>query len=269
MSILRIAIATLAVVGVAHSADIRTWTGANGKELQAEFIRESGGLVSLRTSDGQVLQTKRSSLSQNDQKYLDFINAATPVSMPQAVALPPPSRPAGPPADNSFLVTKTDHFGIRLGESVETLEWNCQQVGLSINKNGKFEDKDHPGNVYLLSGAVNGNEAIKTTKVLIYNGRVYQVEFLFEDSSPRNYDVLTTSLEKKYGKIKASDFQIFEKKSTFTTTEDGQKLQIILKHTPGFMDGDTLSLYFVHDKLTNQLLEELKTRKASKVASDL
>ena len=265
---LRMATVVFAIACVAHAGEIRTWTGTNGKTLQAELVRESGGQVTLRTRDGRIIQTKRSSLSRSDGGYLDSLKVSAPT--PRVAAPTPLPKPKGPPADSSPLLTKTDRFGVRLGESTETLEWNCRQAGEAIDKDAwVFEDKDHPGRIWSFAGALNGNDAVKTTEVSVYNGRVYQVKVLFKDSSLQNYKVLTGSLEKKYGKNKAGLRDAMESKSGFSTSDGEHKVQIVLNHDLGFMEDDTLSLRYVHDALSDQVMEEIERRKASKVADDL
>jgi hypothetical protein len=268
MTLFRMAVLTLTLVYAANAAEMRTWTGTNGTILDAEFVRELGGEVVLRTAQGRVITTRRTSLSQADCSYLDAIRPQKP--SPQIAAAAPLPKPKGPPKDNSLIPMRTDHFGVRLGESTETFEWNCSQGGKAINKDSLvFGDKDHPGRIWSIQGSLNDNEAIKTTNLSIYNGRVYQVEVLFKDSSLQNYNVLAGSLREKYGKNKAGMFDAIESKSEFSTTDGNQKIQIILNHDDGFMGEDRLSLRYIYDSLSNQILKEIKDRKVGKVADDL
>jgi len=52
------------------SEDFRTWTGSNGKELEARFLNRSGNSVTLLTTSGKQLTTTLQNLSPADQAYL-------------------------------------------------------------------------------------------------------------------------------------------------------------------------------------------------------
>ena len=120
-------------------------------------------------------------------------------------------------------------FGINLGESLKSLGEKCRKAVVSADGNKwNFGDKDFPGRIISLNGALNGNKAVKETQVSIYSNRVFAIELVFADTSEQNYNVLKSSLEKKYGKDKGGLFDAVEDKSRFTTTVDDQSVRIVL-----------------------------------------
>ena len=52
------------------NAELRTWTAVNGKEVEAEFVSNSDGLVSLKMKTGKVFKVPLNSLSKEDQNFL-------------------------------------------------------------------------------------------------------------------------------------------------------------------------------------------------------
>lgn len=183
---------------------------------------------------------------------------------------PLPQQKTPPPIDNSPFLTKTDRFGVYLGESIESLEWKSRQKGRWLNKTKwTFKDKDHPGEICSVIGAINGNDAIQETAIYIYKGRVYQVQVYFKESSLNNYKILSNSLKEKYGKDESSFSDTLETISRFSTIDEGHKIQIILDRDLGFGENDKLSLQYVHDTIQDQVMKEYNNRKASKVEKDL
>lgn len=57
--------------GVAHAADIRTWTDIKGRQLKAAFMKRDGASVYLALPDGKSMAAKFDSLSKVDQDYID------------------------------------------------------------------------------------------------------------------------------------------------------------------------------------------------------
>lgn len=55
----------------AARAELRTWTGTTGSQLQAELVKEADGKVVLRDETGRELKVPRSYLSKADIAYLD------------------------------------------------------------------------------------------------------------------------------------------------------------------------------------------------------
>ena len=54
------------------NAELRTWTAVNGKEIEAEFISNIDGYVSLKLKSGKVFEVPLDKLSKDDQKFLNF-----------------------------------------------------------------------------------------------------------------------------------------------------------------------------------------------------
>lgn len=55
---------TLLLAAVAVTAD--TWTSTKGSTIEAEFVKEKGGVVHLKTADGSIKKIKKSDLSKAD-----------------------------------------------------------------------------------------------------------------------------------------------------------------------------------------------------------
>jgi len=199
-------------------------------------------------------------------------------------SIPVAEPPATPPADPQLhlkdqpahavndepLILSSERFGVRLGESIDTVESKCSSANIELQKGlWSYEDEDHPGVIWSFQGALNGNDAVKMTRLSTFRDRIYEVKILFKDSSLPNYHVLIASLEKKYGKNEAGFFDSIETKGTFVTTDRGQKVEVVLNHDMGIMEDDTLALSYTHCRLQDQVIEEVRRRKASKVVDDL
>ena len=52
------------------NAELRTWTAVNGKEVEAEFVSNSDGQVTLKLKSGKVFEVPLDKLSELDQKFL-------------------------------------------------------------------------------------------------------------------------------------------------------------------------------------------------------
>jgi thiol-disulfide isomerase/thioredoxin len=78
----------LCLIGAtAALAEVRTWTNASGKTLQAEFVRTDGDNIILRAA-GREYPVPRAQLSAADLEYV----AKAPA--PAATTTPPPTKPA-------------------------------------------------------------------------------------------------------------------------------------------------------------------------------
>ena len=98
--------------------EVRTWTSASGKTIEAAFVESRFGEVILQTPDGEKMRIRLNQLSSKDQIY------AGSASRPSATAEPEVEA-------NPELVKL---FGSRLvnakGKSVSTAELNGKKVGL-------------------------------------------------------------------------------------------------------------------------------------------
>ena len=74
--------------------DQRTWTGRNGKALEAKFESREGNLLVLTGQDGKTLKIDPTNLSDNDMKWLEAAEkeAAAPPPVPEPTA----AKPAAP-----------------------------------------------------------------------------------------------------------------------------------------------------------------------------
>lgn len=68
-------------------AEVRDWTSDVGTNTTAEFISFQNGAVTLRTTDGRMLDVPLERLSQEDQDYVQNISADTFLSDPTPEAV--------------------------------------------------------------------------------------------------------------------------------------------------------------------------------------
>ena len=61
-----IPVVALLLMAITTAAD--TWTSATGTRIEAEFVKEKGGVVYLKTADGSVKKIKKTALSKEDQE---------------------------------------------------------------------------------------------------------------------------------------------------------------------------------------------------------
>ena len=57
-------------LGVICNAELRTWTAVNGKKVEAEFVSNSDGQVSLKMKSGKVFEVSLNKLSKADQEFI-------------------------------------------------------------------------------------------------------------------------------------------------------------------------------------------------------
>jgi len=100
------ALAWLAVRAGPVAAEPRVWTDAQGKTVEAEFVRLDGATVYLRGADGKVFWAVLGMLSEADQQY---VRAQVPA--PAA-----PADPAAPRAPAKLQVEGTFEWNGRRGE---------------------------------------------------------------------------------------------------------------------------------------------------------
>ncbi|HUE72471.1 MAG TPA: DUF1559 domain-containing protein [Pirellulaceae bacterium] len=55
---------------------LRTWTDADGNQIDAQLVENFAGMAALKRADGQLLTAIVAQLSKEDQKYLDELTAA-------------------------------------------------------------------------------------------------------------------------------------------------------------------------------------------------
>ena len=65
-----LAISLPLLLGSVCHAELRTWIAVNGKEVEAEFVSNSDGLVSLKMKTGKIFKVPLNKLSEADQEFL-------------------------------------------------------------------------------------------------------------------------------------------------------------------------------------------------------
>ncbi|MEO1859746.1 MAG: SHD1 domain-containing protein, partial [Verrucomicrobiales bacterium] len=81
------------LLGSVCHAELRTWTAVNGKKVEAEFVSNSDGQVSLKMKSGKVFKVPLDKLSKADQ---DFLKAKSSPAKP-VPAEPPSEKPSDTP----------------------------------------------------------------------------------------------------------------------------------------------------------------------------
>ena len=56
------------------NAELRTWTAVNGKEVEAEFVSNNDGQVSLKMKTGKIFKVPLDKLSKEDQDFIASIS---------------------------------------------------------------------------------------------------------------------------------------------------------------------------------------------------
>ncbi len=86
----------LANVAVLQAANPRTWTDATGKiKLQAKFVSNENGMVTLEKTDGTEVEIELKKLSTTDQKFIADLEKNAPDPFKPKVDDPFKSKPAG------------------------------------------------------------------------------------------------------------------------------------------------------------------------------
>jgi len=171
-------------------------------------------------------------------------------------------------ADNYLI--DDPHFGMRLGEDTATLEAKCKAEKIRIKKNQYYyTDRDFPAEIWSFDGSLSKNEAIKETKVEIYKGHIFEVEFIFKDATLENFRIIKGGLQLKYEETSQPKLITIGQKATFSHTVNDKEEIIVLSRDEGYMQADTLSLRYVHDELKEKVLHELRVIKAKKISNEL
>jgi antitoxin component YwqK of YwqJK toxin-antitoxin module len=74
----------LIVLGMSYStaqdakSELRTWTAVNGKEVEAEFVSNSDGQVSLKMKTGKIFKVLLNKLSKADQDFITAMSSSIP-----------------------------------------------------------------------------------------------------------------------------------------------------------------------------------------------
>ena len=55
------------------SAELRTWTAINGKEVAAEFVSNEKGIVKLKLKSGKVFEVPAKKLSKKDNEFISSL----------------------------------------------------------------------------------------------------------------------------------------------------------------------------------------------------
>ena len=130
------------------NAELRTWTAVNGKEVEAEFISNSDGQVTLKLKSGKVFKVPLDKLSKNDQNFIE-ISSSTSSELPDN--------------KNTKILKLTDkqiskHLGFWIGKWVghdkstnqicDQVECKWKEKGKSLTFNGIFFENGEKMDTY-------------------------------------------------------------------------------------------------------------------------
>lgn len=117
MNIHRIALLSiLLVLPCAAAQEVRTWTSASGKTLEASFVELNADLVVLQLPGGERMKIRLNQLSAADQVH------ARSLARPAGTAAAPAPGAAAPGADKAIPPALEELFGRRLvGEQVKRM----------------------------------------------------------------------------------------------------------------------------------------------------
>jgi hypothetical protein len=151
-------------------AETRTWTGRNGKQLNAELVLDEGEYVRLRDADGKEHRIKTTNLSAVDIDFLNSIrgrgNASTPVDglkQKSTVSLPPFSFGLGR-SDSEILSGLGEYFP-RL-EPGTTIRGSSRRSGHTADKKASLEIAGDPTDIGSVSVVfeIRNNSQSDTTR---------------------------------------------------------------------------------------------------------
>lgn len=115
----------IASIPLAGAQDVRTWTSASGKTIEASFVEQKSGQVILQLPGGEKTKINLNQLSSADQIYVGG------QGRPAAAGFPPGPASA---ADKPVPAALKDLFGAKLvnakGKSVSTAELDGKKIGV-------------------------------------------------------------------------------------------------------------------------------------------
>jgi hypothetical protein len=194
------------------------------------------------------------------EMWVDKLREATNLTEEIKLSMPKNASVLGTDANE----LKTSIFGIRLGQTIETLKKDLNIAPSSFY----FEDKDHPSKIWDIQSV---NEFIKTMRIMSFHNQVYRIELEFQDGSNANFQALKEQLIQKYP---AEDTEgltdVLFGQYDFETKIDGVKVQVFLNRDKGILgEDDKISLRYIHLPLRRKVQEEIKRRKAAKIGDKL
>ena len=148
------------------SAEPRTWTAVNGKKLDAEYVTQKDGIVTLRLESGKTFMVPRNKLSKEDNLFIDSLfSIKAPISHKQNQWVPPKNS-----VSLNSLKRKTyrslDTLSLESANNpdgeIETIEWNLDfQNTILLNSNSN----PYTGNFHFIYSL--NNKKVKKNKFAI------------------------------------------------------------------------------------------------------
>lgn len=135
------AIAVLLLALLSPAAEARTWTSADGRTMEGEYLAATTTMVSIRRSDGVTLAVPMENLSAADRAYVTERLAVKPTLPPVAGS----TNPKGDAAEYTKAVAKiNDEHADRPGTADETFLTQKIPIGAATALRRLLAAKDSP-----------------------------------------------------------------------------------------------------------------------------
>ena len=122
----------VALLPAAHAREVRTWTSASGKTIEAAFVERNNAEVVLRRSDGEKMVIRLDLLSHADRVYVGELEKAD-----VAGGLPGSRRVAAPaPVPPELEALFGRHLVNAKGKKMSTAELAGKRIGIYFSSSG-------------------------------------------------------------------------------------------------------------------------------------
>ncbi|MCP4787359.1 MAG: hypothetical protein GY903_01430 [Fuerstiella sp.] len=133
----RLGLATLAVLllnGTAAAQEVRKWTDdTGGFSVDAKFVSEKDGTVTVKTADGEQLEIPVAKLSKADQDYVKGL-AANPFRKKSTNPFQPSMKTPAAPKSVSFDWSRVEALGMPLADTEWTFQPDASQFTTTPKK---------------------------------------------------------------------------------------------------------------------------------------
>ena len=259
--------------------------------LNAEIIKQGYGRVCLEypfTKKNEFINyeeeaklMKRGLWRGKPTPTLTFTAAPTSTPTPTATFKYSPTvtftpSPTGTPTPTLTEQQKTEKhyyidrpfFGVNLGETRESLEKKCKDSGVKFIEDTTTDNDGYPVYSFLINGAVNKNQEIDTSNIIIYKDRVFVIEITFKNATLEKYEIIKQSLDQEYGRWSyrrspdENDLSI-NKDFVLSAKIDDKDVDIILIYNTSFFNDELKLLYYhseICDKANKARIESISNR---------
>lgn len=122
----------VALLPAAHAREVRTWTSASGKTIEAAFVERSNGRVVLQRSDGEKMAIRLDLLSRADQIYVGGREIAETAGHLPGSRRATAQAPVPPELEALF----GRHLVNAKGKKISTAELAGKRIGIYFSSSG-------------------------------------------------------------------------------------------------------------------------------------